>query len=132
MKKKNSVSEFTGERSLALLKNFRESLARQSQISLQRAFADAAEAPAPRFWVSEARATVIIRKMIAGEDMTSGMYPEKARMYLEIYDRVMRLHLEEPSTPLGDLVFRVVNEPAPSSYISPERARKLIYKSKKT
>lgn len=126
------MSEFTGERSLALLKNFRESLARQSQISLQRAFADAAEAPAPRFWVSEARATVIIRKMIAGKDMTSGMYPEKARMYLEIYDRVMRLHLEEPSTPLGDLVFRVVNGPAPSSYISPERARKLIYKSKKT
>ena len=74
--------------------------------------------PAPRFWVSEARATAVIKMMWEGKDPTDGMIPEKRKMYREIFNRVKRLHEEEPATLLGDLVFRIVNEEAPSSYIS--------------
>ena len=130
MRKINSVSEFCKERSEVLLRNFRESIARQSQISVVRAFKDAVEAPAPRFWVSEARATAVIRKMLAGEDPTLTMYEEKARMYREIYDRVKILREIEPESTLGDLVFRVVNEEAPASYMSIERAKKIINKAR--
>ena len=130
MRKINSVSEFCKERSEVLLRNFRESIARQSQISVVRAFKDAVEAPAPRFWVSEARATAVIRKMLAGEDPTLTMYEEKARMYREIYDRVKILREIEPESALGDLVFRVVNEEAPASYMSIERAKKIINKAR--
>lgn len=118
MRKKNSTSEFSSERSELLLKNFRESLARQSVISIQRAFQDAAEAPAPRFWVSEARTMAVIKRMMAGEDITESMNPEKAKMYREIFSRVQTIAAKEPDTPLGDIVFRVVNDNAPSSYIS--------------
>lgn len=126
MKKKNSISEFTGHRNETLLRNFRESLARQSQISFAKAFHDAANAPAPRFWVSEVRAYRIIKQMLKGEDPTAAMIPEKQRMYAEIFERVRLLMKKNPSIPLDRAVFDVVNSPAPSSYIGADRASRLI------
>ena len=126
MRKKNAVSEFTDQRSRLLLKNFRESLARQSKISARKAFQDAVESPAPRFWVSEARAARVISMMMAGDDPTPSMSQEKARMYREIFRRVSILRERWPEASVGDLVFRVVNQCAPSSYISVVRARQII------
>ena len=131
MRKKNSIAEFSGERSSLLLENFRASLARQSQISAMKAFKDAADAPAPRFWVTEARATAVIKKMLSGTDLTETMREEKAGMYREIYNRVLKLREKEPDTPIGDLVFRVVNQPAPSSYLKPYTVKKIIAKMRK-
>ena len=126
MKKKNSRCEFASERSEALLRNFRESIARQSRISIQRAFSDAVEAPAPRFWVSEARTMRVITMMLKGMDILDSMRPEKRRMYEEIYRRVMKQKEEHPDMPLGDIVFDVVNSPAPRSYMSVRYAAKII------
>lgn len=130
MRKINSRCEFASERSELLIRNFRESLARQSVISVKRAFMDAAESPAPRFWVSEARATRIISMMMKGEDVLSGMFPQKQKMYREIYKRVMERKRENPQMPLGDIVFEVVNSPAPESYISWSNAKMLINKER--
>lgn len=88
----------------------------------------AVEAPAPRFWVSEVRALTVIRRMLAGEDVTAGMNPEKKEMYLEICRRVRKAMKEETGLKLADAVFDVVNNPAPRSYLSVERAKKIIYK----
>lgn len=126
MRKPNSIPEFADQRSGLLLQNFRESIARQSRISAERAFKEAVEAPAPRFWVSEARATRVIALMLKGEDPTEGMYPEKREMYMEIFRRVRKLKGEEPSRPLGDIVFEIVNSPAPRHYMSWLRAKTLI------
>ena len=126
MKKKNSRCEFASERSEALLRNFRESIARQSRISIRRAFSDAVEAPAPRFWVSEARTMRVITMMLKGMDILDSMRPEKRRMYEEIYRRVMKQKEEHPDMPLGDIVFDVVNSPAPRSYMSVRYAAKII------
>ena len=126
MRKKNSIAEFTSERSECLLRNFRESLARQSKISINRALKDAAEGPAPRFWVSEARATRIIMQLLKGDDLTQGMYPEKRKMYLEILRRVKEIKEKNPEIPVGDIVFDIVNSPAPSSYLTPDRAYRYI------
>ena len=132
MRKKNATCEFASERSETLIRNYRQSLAIQSQISLQKAFKDAAEAPAPRFWVTEARAMRVITSLLQGVDLTEGMFPEKRKMYREIYRRVLELRRERPDAPLGDIVFDVVNSPAPSSYISPHRAANIIYRFKKS
>lgn len=131
MKKKNSVCEFKDQRSRLLLENFRASLARQSEISAKKAFGEAVAAPAPRFWVSEARAAAVIGKMIAGQDPTASMFPEKARMFQEIFRRVEILRKKEPDATVGDLVFRVVNSPAPCSYLTPLHARRLVAEAKK-
>lgn len=131
MRKKNSRCDFSSQRSMALLNNFRAYLAEQSFISAQKAFNYAANAPAPRFWVSEARATLIISALLKGKDLTEGMYPEKRKMYLEILRRVKEMQAENPSMPIGDIVFEVVNSPAPSSYLTWDRAKRYINKAKK-
>ena len=131
MKKKNCRCEFASERSESLLKNFRASLAVQSQISAQKAFREAVDAPAPRFWVSEARAMRIVSMMMKGIDILDSMHPEKQRMYKEIFRRVMRIKENSPEIPLGDIVFQVINDPAPCSYITWQYASKIIYRKKK-
>ena len=44
----------------------------------------------------------------------------------------MKLREERPEESIYQLVFEVVNNPAPRSYISEERARKLIYAERRT
>ena len=131
MKKPNCKCEFSSERSELLLKNFRESLARQSKISAAKAFHDAAMAPAPRFWVSEARATRIISMMLKGDITLAGMHTKKREMYMEIYRRVKTELEKDPHKPLGDIVFEVVNSPAPETYMTPDSVAKIIYSAKK-
>lgn len=126
MRKKNSICEFTSQRNESLLRNFRASLAAQSRISVRRAFLNAVNAPAPRFWVTEARATRVISMLLKGVDLTEGMLPEKKKMYMEILGRVKQRLAVEPHTPLGDIVFDVVNSPAPCAYLTPETARKIL------
>ena len=132
MKKKNACLEFADQRSESLIRNFRESIARQSQISAMRAFEDAANAPAPRFWVSESRAARIVSMMLKGEDPTEGMHVEKRKMYVEICRRVKEEMAKLPSRPLGDIVFDVVNSPAPSSYMTISNARHIIYSRRRS
>lgn len=129
MKKKNCRCEFASERSELLLRNFRESIARQSRISAVKAFKDAAEAPAPRFWVSEARAVRIISFLMKGNfEILESMHNKKKEMYLEIFRRVKTFKSQNPDMALGDIVFMVVNSPAPESYLTWGYAAKLIRK----
>ena len=131
MKHKNSVSDFTSERNDFLLNRFREELARQSKVSLDRAFKVAADAPAPRFWVSEARAAAVIGHMLRGRDVTASMFGEKKRMYEEIFRRFSILREERPDATIADLAFEVVNQEAPCSYLSEDRARVIVYAEKR-
>lgn len=125
-KRKKSACEFSSQRSEFLIRNFREAIARESFITAKKIFQDVTELPAPRFWVSEIRALKVIQAILRGEDVLEGMLPHKREMYKEIYRRVTELRLKNPDTPLGDLVFEVVNSEAPCSYMGWDRAGKLI------
>lgn len=126
MKKPNSTCEFARHRSELLLQNFRASIATQSKISRTKALKEAVELPAPRFWVSEARAAAVVGQLLRGIDALSGMHDEKRKMYEEIFLRVRALKRLHPSRSIGDLVFEVVNNEAPRYYIKWETAGKLI------
>lgn len=131
MRKPKSVSEFSSERNLLLLENFRRAIARQSEIALANAFKDAAERPAPRFWVSETRAAVIIGKILAGKDPISSMTPEKREMYQEILRRFIALRETRPDESIQSIIFEVVNQEAPRAYMSWETARSIIYREQR-
>ena len=131
MKKKNCICEFSSQRSMALLTNFRRAIANQSRISAQKAFKEAVESPVPRFWVSEARATRVITALINGIDLTEGMHSEKRKMYLDIYAGVIEEKKNNPQKPIGDIVFDIVNSPAPRSYMKWQTAGKIIRASRK-
>ncbi len=130
MKKQNCNAEFEAHRRKFLIENFRRALAEQSRISAEKTFRMVADAPAPRFWVSERRAASVIGKMLAGIDPTPGMHPEKKEMYLEIYRRFRQLRKIYPESSIASLIFDVVNAPAPRSYITWHRVRSIIYRSR--
>lgn len=132
MRKKNSVSDFTSERNAMLTAHFKRQLAAQSRIDLRRAFKGAADQPAPRFWVSETRAAVVIARLMRGEEILDDMYKEKKEMYLEILRRVRELHEKYPEISVADLVADVVNQRAPRSYISWQRAKTIIYNERRS
>lgn len=159
MKKKNSISDFTSERNAILLANFHRQLALQSKIDLERAFKEAAERPAPRFWVSETRAAIVLARMLrtfdntvrasrnaslvtgglitlpdpieAADEVVADMYEEKRAMYRELFRRVLKLRTKMPDASLYDLAFEAVNSPAPRSYLSWQRAKIVIYNERK-
>lgn len=131
MRKINSTAEFEAVRRRFLLENFRDVIARQSQISLKRAFRDTAERPAPRFWVSEDRAALIVSKMMADESCVEGMYEEKKEMYREIYRRFCKIRRQSPARPVADIIFDIVNGEAPRSYLSWQRVKTIVYNEKR-
>lgn len=126
MKKRNSTSEFNAHRNTVLLENFRSAIANQSRIETVKAFQTAADMPAPRFWVSEQRAAVVISKMLAGEPLPEGTFEKKREMYEELCARVKEMRALEPDRTISSLVMEAVNSPAPSSYMSWQRAQALI------
>lgn len=130
MRKKNSTSEFAPERNRFLLENFRSAIAHQSQIECERIFKKVSDLPAPRFWVTEHRAAAIIGKLLAGEDPTESMNPEKKRMFQEIFSRFMKLRPLRQDATILDLVAEIIYDAAPSSYISWRRVRNIIYEMK--
>ena len=54
------------------------------------------------------------------------MKPLTREMYIEIFHRVDNLRRQKPDTPLCDLVFQVVNSPAPKFYLTPESVSVII------
>lgn len=131
MRKPNAISDFALQRGEVLLANFREAIASESKISVEKAFRRTAEAPAPRFWVSEHRAAAVIGHILAGDDPLTGMYEEKREMYREIYERFLELRALRPHETIYALVSEVVNSPAPRSYLSPQRAKSIIQSEKR-
>ena len=131
MKKSNSISEFAEHRRNFLRQAFRQAIARQSVIDANKAFKMAVDTPAPRFWVSEVRAAVVVGKILAGQDPLSSMFPEKAAMFSEIFSRFQKLRAQHPDASIAELMVEIVNAPAPRSYISPSRMRTITRKPKK-
>lgn len=131
MKKLNSTSDFTAHRARVMLEDFRRALAAESIIAIENVLKRAVATPAPRFWVSEHRAAVVVAQILAGKDPTSGMYAEKREMYLEIFRRFSALRKMNPDESVFALVSEVVNTPAPRHYISPCRFKTVVMNEKR-
>lgn len=129
MKKKNSLLEFTLQRSqqlaLAFRKAWKEADGTPNVLELSKTVVNT---PAPRFWVSEERATGVISDWLRhGEDFAlDGMREVKKRMFREIMRRVQPRLAE--GRPLFHIVSEVVNEPAPEQYMTPGNAAFLYYR----
>jgi len=65
--------------------------------------------------------------MLAGGNPTLSMNKDKREMYEEIYSRFIALRKTRPDESIYALIFEVVNQPAPRTYLSDERARSVIY-----
>lgn len=127
MKKKGSICEFGDERDAALVKCFRKRLGEVMTIDLDRIFREVASHHAPRFYVSEYRASAVIRHHLR-HGVWNVKGEKRREMFREIEKRVLRLLEENEGMPFEDAIVAVVNSAAPEFYLTPRFCRTLIYK----
>lgn len=128
MKPFGCTLDFTPERNAALLEAFRREVAAVSSIRLADIGERVVNSPAPRFWVSEERAAIVVSAILRGKPALDAMRPSKREMYQEIHRRVMLLMEERPGSSLCALVAEVVNSPAPKFYMKASSALERLYK----
>lgn len=128
MKSYGSVLAFTRERNAALLKVYRQHINSCSHIKLSEIGELIVNSPAPRFWVSEERAAAVVSAIMRGKPVLDTMRPTKREMFYEIYCRVVALKELHPDWHLCELVFNVVNSPAPKFYMEVSSAIERIFK----
>ncbi len=128
MKSFGSVLSFTRERNAALLKAYREQVDTTSFIRLNEIGEKIVNSPSPRFWVSEERAAAVVSAIMRGKPVLETMRSTKREMFEEIYKRVVALKKKHPDWHLCQLVFEVVNSPAPKFYMEASSALERLFK----
>ncbi len=130
MKKRGSSIEYNKARLADLMRAYKEYIANISRIVMSEAYKRISEMPAKRFWVSEVRASVIMSKLLCGENVLNKMRPSKREMFREIYRRVITMQQEHPELPMSVICAKVVAQPAPKFYLSPGSVKIMICKEK--
>lgn len=128
MKSFGSVLSFTRERNAALLKAYRELVDAASFVRLNEIGEKIVNSPSPRFWVSEERAAAVMSAIMRGKPVLETMRPTKREMFEEIHRRVVALKGQHPDWHLCQLVFKVVNSPAPKFYMEVSSALERLFK----
>lgn len=128
MKSFGSVLSFTSERNEALLKAYREQIAAVKFVRLNEISEKIVNSSAPRFWVSEERAAAVVSAIMRGKPVLETMRPTKREMFEEIHRRVVALKELHPDWHLCQLVFKVVNSPAPKFYMEASSALERLFK----
>ena len=131
MKHPGCTIAFSHQRNTELLRAFRHACKTKGFINIAEVSLMTVNSPCSRFWVSEERAAVVVADLLKGRPVLDSMLPLKREMFQEIFHRVLAILDNEPHRSIPDIVFEVVNSPAPKFYIEPRSAMEYIYKIKK-
>lgn len=131
MKHFGCTLSFSDMRDNALLAAYRK-LTHQCRFILNFEIAEAiVNSPAPRFWVSEERATAVISLLLRGKPALARMRPTKREMFSEILRRVRIARTNSPGKPLSYIINDIIHSPAPKFYMAPSSALDRIFKLRK-
>lgn len=130
MKNFGSKSVYHAERSRDLLRAYFRCLESCSHVSMPDVFRNVVNMPASRFWVSPARASVVVASIMRG-DRLHYMRSNKREMFFEIHRRVILLRRTCADWSMPRLIDAVISQPAPKFYLAPGSARALIFKARK-
>ena len=127
MKHKGCEMHFSSQRNSELLRTYKKIISMCECIDVQVVAVAVVNSPCSRFWVSEERALYVVSNMLKGNSVLDGMNPTKRDMYIEIFNRVCLLRTLRPDDYLSDIVFDVVNSPAPCFFLQPRTALEYIH-----
>lgn len=130
MKNVGCIAEFARKRTADLLSAYFSCVENSDHIRVPEIFQEVVDSPAPHFYISASRATIVIANIERG-DRLEYMRPTKREMFFEIYRRYRALRSRYPLLPMSHLVRRVVSQPAPKFYLSASSARIIILKERK-
>lgn len=124
MKRKGCKSDFSEERDRELRRAyFSQGVYNTSDEIMQKTV----KTPASRFWVDPERARDVISRMEKDPHALEGMFPERQRMYRELYSRYRSHRRRNPGSTKIDCVSMAVYSGAPEFFLSPKTARRMIY-----
>ena len=124
MKKKGSTSDFNADRNAEL----RAAFFNQGDYSTRdEVMIRTVKTPASRFWVDPDRARDMMSRIEKDPDSISGMYPERRRMYLALYEKYRAFRRKHPSQTKIQAVSMAIYSGAPEFFLSSSTARAIIY-----
>lgn len=127
MRHKGSCNELIAARDKDLFRVYREIISNVRRIDIYKVAEEVANHPAKCFYVSEARALNVIRKMMKGENLDK-ILPLRKEMYEEIYRRVKEMRAKHPNRPLRDIVETILCQPAPRFYLTKSSCLTILYR----
>ena len=125
MKNKKSKSDYIGTRNEELRARLIERMGRYPG-RLDLLWEEIATLPAGRFYISEERAARLLSHRRRTGSWPRGIKPHRCLMLEEIWRRVELARRRNPEKSLSDIVFEVVNSPAPSLYITAGSMRAIM------
>lgn len=128
MKRQGSKFEYEAERNKELLKAYCSQVEICSEIRLDEILSRVVNTPCSRFWVSDERASIVMSGIERGTANLDSMIESRKEMFLEIYDRVKALRVNNPTMSLSELTNEVVKQPAPRFYLTAKSARTIIHR----
>lgn len=126
MKHKGNTLDFAIERLNALMTVYDQFIAQTPVIRMSEVYTFIAQAPAPRFFVSEQRALAVLTALRKSPSALSNMNPLKIKMYQELNRRY--INDTTPGRSAADRLFFAINSPAPSFYLTPGTIKVMITK----
>lgn len=111
----------------ALYSVYREGLEKGLFDSYYKAGYWCANHPAPCYFISAKRASILIGRLQAG-DILEELHPSQRRKALDLWAAYNRYVVDHPGNPLSrERILEVlVDEPAPEFYLTAEAARKIL------
>lgn len=130
MRHKGSDSEFKEVRDNEILALYRKYLNESPNIVVSRMLNDIVNSPSSRFWITEQRAAIVLGQMKKGDTFPDA-YPQKRAMYNELYRRANEIWKKNPTMSVYSVASIVVEQPAPSFYMSTTLCNLIISRAKR-
>lgn len=124
MKRKGNTSDYTAERNAELRAAFfNQGIYSTSDESLAKTL----RTPTSRYWVDPSRARDVISRIEKDPESTSTMYPQRRRMYDDLFRRYQEIRRQFPGQAKIHSVTMAVFSRAPEFFLTPSAARKILY-----
>lgn len=130
MRHKGSDSEFKELRDCEILALYRRYLNESPNIVVSKMLNDIVNSPSSRFWITEQRCAIVLGQMKKGETFPDA-YPQKRAMYRELYRRAEKLWEAHPNMSVYSVASIIVEQPAPSFYMSTTLCNLIISRAKR-
>ena len=126
MKRKGNKSDFTDERNAELRAAF---FSQGAYSTSDESLRQTLRTPTSRFWVDPDRARDIMSRIERDPKSIETMLPERQRMYMALYRKYREIRRLHPAKSKVESVTMAIYSGAPEFYLSPSRARHIIYNS---
>lgn len=126
MRKTGSVCDYVAERNRELALAYRQCIVKCRKIKMWDTLKEVVNMPSSRLWISEPRAAAVIREYLSGK--RCGSKSRRSPLYAEVWRRYQKLAAERPDDSFDDIVYDVVNSPAPKFYLTAGSAKVILCK----